>query len=128
MNESGFYITLSNEHASYLDGKHTIFGKVIEGDSILEAINDALLMNKDGIDIEDKGEPYQAIRIKHILIIDDPFANPPGFRTPSNSPSPVRNLDNDEEANFVDDNIDLKKLLSITEGGNEEEIEKFTQK
>ena len=128
MNESGFYITLTDEHLDYLDGKHTIFGKVVEGESVLESINDALLMNKEGNTIEDKGEPYQAIRIKHVLIIEDPFENPSGFQTPSRSPSPVKNFDNDEEANFVEDNIDLTKLLSMTEGGSEEEINKYTQK
>mmetsp|Transcript_38100 Transcript_38100/g.37600 ORF Transcript_38100/g.37600 Transcript_38100/m.37600 type:complete len:175 (+) Transcript_38100:346-870(+) len=128
MNESGFYITLSDEPAPYLDGKHTIFGEVVDGDNVLEAINDALLMDKDGQTVDDKGEPYQAIRIKHILIIDDPFDNPERLRTPSQSPEPKRNLDNDEEAKFVDDNVDLKQLLSMTEGGTEEEIEKFTQR
>lgn len=124
MNESGFYITLTDDHADYLDGKHTIFGKVVEGDDVLDAINDALLINKDF----SKGEPYQAIRIKHILIIDDPFENLDGLRTPSRSPSPLQNFDDDEEAGFVEDNVDLKKLLAITEGDNEEDIKKYTQK
>ena len=108
MNESSFYITLTDEHIHYMDGKHTIFGQVVEGDKVLDLINDALLMNKDGNEAEEIGEPYQAIRIKHILIIDDPFDNLEGFRTPSRSPSPVRGLDNDEDAKFVDDDVDLK--------------------
>ena len=108
MNESSFYITLTDEHIHYLDGKHTIFGQVVEGDHILDLINDALLMNKDGNEIEDIGEPYQAIKIKHILIIDDPCDTLDGFRTPSRSPSPAKDLDNDEEAQFVDDDVDLK--------------------
>lgn len=128
MNESGFYITLTDEHAQYLDGKHTIFGQVIEGEEVLDSINDAYLMNKDGLSIEDKGEPYQAIKIKHILIIDDPFDNPSGLRTPSRSPSPAKNLEDDEEAKYVNDDIDLKKLLAMTEGGSEEEVNKYTAK
>lgn len=108
MNDSAFYITLTDEHAEYLDGRHTIFGKVVDGDAVLDSINDAFLMNKDGNSIEDKGEPYQAIRIKHVLIIDDPFDNPDGFQTPERSPPPVKNLDDDEDANYVDDDVDLK--------------------
>jgi peptidyl-prolyl cis-trans isomerase-like 4 len=124
MNESSFFITLSDEHRQYLDGKHTIFGKVVEGHSVLDSINEAFLMNRDGTEIEDIGEPYQAIKIKHILIIDDPFPNPDGLRTPSRSPSPAKNLDEDENAKFVDDNIDLKELLDLAEGGTQEKVSK----
>ena len=128
MNESGFYITLTDQHFEYLDGKHTIFGRVVEGQEVLDSINEAFLMTQDGVEVEDKGEPYQAIRIKHILVIDDPFDNPSGLQTPDRSPSPMKNLDDDENAAFVEDNMDLKKLLSLTEGGTEEDIEKYTQK
>ena len=126
-NESSFYITLTDEHATYLEGKHTIFGKVVEGENVLDAINDAYLMSKEGLEIEDKGEPYQAIRIKHVLIIDDPFEDPEGFVEPSRSPSPVKDIV-DEDARYVEDSVDLKKLIALTEGGTEEEVAKYTEK
>lgn len=127
MNESSFYFTLTDEPIEYLDGQHTIFGQVVEGLEVLDQINEAYLMTKDNEAIQDKGEPYQAIRIKRILVIDDPFENEEGFRTPSRSPSPAKNLE-EEDGEFVNDDVDLKNLIALTKGDNEEEIEKYTSK
>lgn len=128
MNDSSFFITLSDQHVEYLDGKHTIFGEVVEGFEVLDAINDAYLMSKDGIELNDIGEPYQAIRIKRMTVLDDPFGALDGFQTPSRSPSPSKDLDNDEEAKYVDDDLDLKKIMALVQGDNEEDVKKYTQK
>ena len=128
MNDSSFFITLSDRHVDYLDGKHTIFGQIVEGLEVIDAINDAYLMNKDELGIEDVGEPYQAIRIKRMTVLDDPFESLDGFRTPSRSPSPIKNLDNDQNANYVEDDIDLQKIMAVVQGDNEEEVQKYTEK
>ena len=52
-NASQFYITTGLELDS-LDGKHTIFGEVSEGLSVLQQINDAF--------VDDAGRPLQNIR------------------------------------------------------------------
>ena len=72
--------------------KHTIFGQVVEGLDVLESINQVYTIGKD--------RPLQNIRIKHTMIIEDPFEgqlakfglDPARVRYPSRSPSPVRGL------------------------------------
>jgi peptidyl-prolyl cis-trans isomerase-like 4 len=90
---SQFFITLA-DRIEYLDGKHAVFGHVIEGLDTLDKINDAYL-DKDG-------RPLQDIRIRHVEILgtcileldpsfltaEDPFPDPPNMITPP--PSPIR--------------------------------------
>ncbi|EGR45024.1 uncharacterized protein TRIREDRAFT_81716 [Trichoderma reesei QM6a] len=76
---SQFIITLGEE-TDYLDGKAAIFGKVVEGFDALEKINEAM--------VDDKQYPFVDIRIKHTVILDDPYPDPPGLREPSSSPPP----------------------------------------
>lgn len=92
---SQFYITLSEEPLDYLNGKHAIFGVVSEGMDVLDKINDVL--------IDEGGRPFRDIRyfylqcfildlrvrIKHTIILDDPYPDPPYLRIPSRSPSPT---------------------------------------
>lgn len=78
---SQFIITLG-EDTDYLDGKAAIFGKVVEGFDVLEKINEAI--------VDDKGHPLVDIRIKHTVILDDPYPDPPGLREPSSSPPPSK--------------------------------------
>jgi peptidyl-prolyl cis-trans isomerase-like 4 len=52
-NLSQFYITLG-DGLDYLDGKHTIFGQVAEGDEALDAMNSAFC--------DDKNRPWKNIR------------------------------------------------------------------
>jgi peptidyl-prolyl cis-trans isomerase-like 4 len=78
---SQFIVTLGDE-LDYLDGKAAIFGKVVEGFDVLEKINGAIT-DKDG-------HPLVDIRIKHTVILDDPFPDPPGLREPSSSPVPSK--------------------------------------
>lgn len=78
---SQFIVTLGDE-TDYLDGKAAIFGKVVEGFDVLEKINDAI--------VDEKGHPLVDIRIKHTVVLDDPYPDPTGLREPSSSPVPTK--------------------------------------
>lgn len=81
-NGSQFYVTLA-PNLSSLDEKHTIFGEVAEGLDCLERMNEAPL--------DQDGHPLQHIRIRHTVILDDPFDDPSGLeeKVPEGSPEPV---------------------------------------
>ena len=78
---SQFFITLGDNLDS-LDGKYTIFGRVAEGFDTLEKINNAYC--------DDKGRPYRDIRIKHTIVLEDPFPDPSGLVEPPESPVPTK--------------------------------------
>ncbi|PMD66075.1 cyclophilin-like protein [Hyaloscypha bicolor E] len=78
---SQFIITLG-DNMDYLDGKVAIFGKVVEGFDALEKINDAFC--------DEKGRPLVDIRIKHTVVLDDPYDDPPGLAEPPESPLPSK--------------------------------------
>jgi peptidyl-prolyl cis-trans isomerase-like 4 len=78
---SQFYFTLTDQHLDYLDGKQAIFGEVAEGMEILEQINQAIC--------DDDKRPFRDIRIKHTIVLDDPFDDPPNFVEPDRSPLPT---------------------------------------
>jgi peptidyl-prolyl cis-trans isomerase-like 4 len=78
---SQFIVTLG-DNTDYLDGKAAIFGKVVEGFDVLEKINDAI--------VDDRGHPLVDIRIKHTVVLDDPYPDPTGLREPSGSPPPTK--------------------------------------
>lgn len=78
---SQFFITLGDNLDS-LDGKYTIFGRVAEGWEVLDKINEAYC--------DEKGRPYRDIRIKHTLVLDDPFPDPEGLQVPAQSPVPSK--------------------------------------
>ena len=69
-NASQFLIT-ARADCDALDGKHTVFGVVAEGLDVLDKINEAYC--------DEKGRPWQNIRIKHTVVLDDPFEDPPGL-------------------------------------------------
>ncbi|KAF8854146.1 putative peptidyl-prolyl cis-trans isomerase-like 4 [Acephala macrosclerotiorum] len=77
---SQFIITLGDD-LDYLDGKAAIFGKVVEGFDALEKINEAFC--------DDKHKPMVDIRIKHTVILDDPYDDPAGLVEPPKSPVPT---------------------------------------
>ncbi len=54
-----------------------------EGLEVLDAINEALC--------DDRGRPLQNIRIRHTILLDDPFPDPPQLaeHIPDASPEPV---------------------------------------
>jgi peptidyl-prolyl cis-trans isomerase-like 4 len=104
---SQFLITLGDK-PDFLDGKAAIFGRVVEGFDALEKINDAF--------VDDKGRPLRDIRIRHTVILDDPFPDPPGIVEPPQSPLPskaqlatVRIADDEEIENDLDEEA-LEKL------------------
>ena len=101
---SQFLITL-HEDLEYLDGKAAIFGKVVEGFDVLEKINEAF--------VDDSGRPLKDIRIRHTVVLDDPFADPVGLVGPTESPLPSKaqlatvRIADDEE---FDDEVDEETL------------------
>ncbi|KAL2798549.1 cyclophilin-like domain-containing protein [Aspergillus keveii] len=78
---SQFIVTLG-DNLDYLDGKAVIFGKVVEGFDVLEKVNEAF--------IDDRGRPLKDIRIRHTVVLDDPFDDPPGLVEPPESPLPTK--------------------------------------
>ena len=111
LNTSGFYITLTNKELFSLNGKHTIFGKVVEGFDVLNKINNCYT--------DENNRPYQNIRIKHTLIIDDPFDDLPGMNIPNENSINNNNINNNNIINnpkYLEDTFNIKKLF------NDEEI------
>ncbi|PWW75648.1 cyclophilin-like protein [Tuber magnatum] len=104
---SQFIITTGDE-LDYLDGKAAIFGKVVEGFDTLERINNAFC--------DDKGRPLKDIRIRHTIILEDPFDDPDGLGEPPQSPVPSRaqlatvRIREDEEIKEDDDPEAAEKL------------------
>lgn len=78
---SQFLVTLG-DNTDYLDGRAAIFGKVVEGFDALEKINEAIT--------DERGYPLVDIRIKHTVVLDDPYPDPAGLREPSSSPPPSK--------------------------------------
>lgn len=111
LNTSTFFIQLTDKNLPYLNEKHTVFGKVEEGFDVLEKINKAYV-DKDG-------RPYQNIRIKHTVILEDPFGDPSGLIVPTKSPEPVRDL----EYNRLEDDFRMEELYK-----NQETEEKVKEK
>uniref|UniRef100_U5EWX9 peptidylprolyl isomerase n=1 Tax=Corethrella appendiculata TaxID=1370023 RepID=U5EWX9_9DIPT len=109
---SQFLITLGPDLTS-LDGKHCVIGEVTEGHDVLRKLNEAIC--------DETHRPYQDIRITHTVILDDPFSNPRGFRTPSRSPSPsVERLQGgriaaDEEINDTEGKTDAEVAEMLAE-------------
>ncbi|TPX40769.1 hypothetical protein SeLEV6574_g06419 [Synchytrium endobioticum] len=81
---SQFFITLSNEPLEYLDGKHAIFGSVAEGFDVLDKFEEVL--------VDQQFRPFRDIRIKHTVILEDPFDDPAGLNVPEQSPEPTEEL------------------------------------
>ncbi|SAM83341.1 related to Multidomain cyclophilin type peptidyl-prolyl cis-trans isomerase [Ustilago bromivora] len=80
---SQFFITLKDE-IDYLDGRHAPFGIVVEGQEpggTLDKINEAFT--------DEQKRPLKDIRIRHVVVLEDPFPDPDGFLPPSRSPSPT---------------------------------------
>ena len=76
---SQFIVTLG-DNLDYLDGKASIFGRVVEGFDVLERINSSFC--------DDKGRPLKDIRIRHTIVLEDPYDDPEGLVEPPSSPVP----------------------------------------
>lgn len=104
---SQFIITLG-DNIDFLDGKAAPFGTVVEGFDTLEKINDAFTTSN--------GRPLKDIRIKHTVVLEDPFDDPPGLVTPDSSPVPTKAqlatvmIADDEELDQEVDEAALEKL------------------
>ncbi|KAI5290272.1 Peptidyl-prolyl cis-trans isomerase cyp6 [Ascosphaera aggregata] len=104
---SQFLITLG-DNLDYLDGKAAPFGTVVEGFDVLDKINNAFL---DG-----QGRPLKDIRIRHTIILDDPYDDPQGLVEPPSSPLPTKaqlatvRIADDEELEEEADEEALEKL------------------
>ncbi|KAJ7490028.1 cyclophilin-like domain-containing protein [Mycena galericulata] len=82
---SQFFVTLA-DNIDYLDGKHAVFGHVVEGLDTLDKLND-VFTDKDG-------RPFKDVRIRHVVILDDPFPDPPALTKIQPPSSPTRPPDN----------------------------------
>lgn len=104
---SQFLITLG-DNQDHLDGKAAIFGKVVEGFDVLEKINEAF--------VDDRQRPLKDIRIRHTVVLDDPFEDPAGLVEPPESPVPSKaqlatvRIADDEE---LDDNMDEEAMDNL---------------
>eukprot|EP01125_Pyxidicula_operculata_P014371 TRINITY_DN4780_c0_g1_i1.p1 TRINITY_DN4780_c0_g1~~TRINITY_DN4780_c0_g1_i1.p1 ORF type:complete len:511 (-),score=128.77 TRINITY_DN4780_c0_g1_i1:143-1675(-) len=115
LNSSQFYITTAADLDS-LDEKHTVFGKVEEGLDTLSKINDAFT-NNDGV-------PLQVIRIRHTIVLEDPFPDPAGLVAPDRSPPPVV----DAPEGLLPEDINVKLEDELDEEKQEEIKEKVEKK
>ena len=104
---SQFIITMG-DNLDFLDGKAAIFGKVVEGFDALEKINDVFC--------DDTGRPLKDIRIRHTVVLDDPYPDPAGMVEPAASPVPsaaqlatVRIADDEE----LDENMDEEAVEKL---------------
>jgi peptidyl-prolyl cis-trans isomerase-like 4 len=109
-NNSQFLITL-RANMNELDEKHTIFGRVMEGLDVLERINEAYC--------DEDGKPWQNIRIKHTVILDDPFEDPKGLDVPNESPK----IDRSDPDDRLEDDFDIEQNEKL----DEIELEKKTR-
>ncbi|KAJ2473370.1 Peptidyl-prolyl cis-trans isomerase-like 4 [Coemansia sp. RSA 2322] len=75
---SQFFITLA-DGLDYLDGRYTVFGQVAEGLDVLDQINAAMCDSSHY-------RPLRDILIRHTIILDDPFPDPPRLVVPDWSP------------------------------------------
>ncbi|KAG8906492.1 Peptidyl-prolyl cis-trans isomerase cyp6 [Tulasnella sp. 403] len=97
---SQFFITLA-DNISYLDGKHAVFGHVVEGMETLDALNDTY--------VDEAGRPLKDVRIRHVVVLDDPYPDPDGLVVPP--ASPTRPPDADQgHARIAEDEDPLAEL------------------
>lgn len=96
---SQFFITLA-DGLSYLDNDHTVIGEVAEGMDVVDNIAETF--------VDGGFRPYRLIRIRHTIILHDPFDDPAGLPSDCPSPEPAQGgrgdrLGSDEEEEFNED-------------------------
>jgi len=80
---------------------------------VLDKINEAYC--------DPNGRPYQDIRIRHVVILDDPFEDPEGLLVPDQSPKPSA----EQMATVrIPDDVDL----NADSGLSPEELEKMLKR
>lgn len=97
---SQFFITLNDGPIEYLDGKHAVFGHVVEGLDVLSQLNDVF--------VDSEGRPLKDVRIRHVVVLDDPFPDPPDLVVPPASPTVIPDT---LPSLRVDDSDDLSQPL-----------------
>lgn len=112
MNQNGacFYITLSPRELESLNNRHTIFGYVVEG------VDDVLVGKINKVPVDNNSCPLQTIRIRHTLVLEDPFEDPPHLERliPAKSPEPIKDADF-VEINTVEDELRMLERIASTE-------------
>jgi len=61
---SQFFVTLG-DNIDYLDGKHAVFGHVVEGLDTLDKLNDVFT--------DQDGRPLKDVRIRHVVVLGEYF-------------------------------------------------------
>ena len=99
---SQFFLTL-RDGIDFLDGKHTVFGSLGEGFDVLDKINAAL--------VDEQHRPLKNIRIRHTVVLDDPFPDPPSLAAlvPPQSPKRVEDV-------FDEDYVDPEEQAASADG------------
>ena len=92
-NASQFFITASAGQ-SHLDDVYTTFGIVAEGLEVVQALSNAYA--------DADGRPYQNLRIRHTIVLDDPFDDPPGLQVPDASPGPSEHVQRQDRERMAD--------------------------
>lgn len=113
---SQFFVTLA-EGLSYLDNDHTVIGEVAEGMDVVDKIADAF--------VSEDFRPYRLIRIRHTIVLHDPFEDPLGLPANCPSPEPAQGgrddrLGSDEEEE-IDEYEDEEKRLRLKQEEEERE-------
>merc|ERR1711997_1128341 len=103
---SQFFITLGTNLDS-LDGEHCVFGEVVEGDEVINKLNNTIT--------DTEGRPYQDIRITHTVVLHDPYDDPPGLQLREDSPEPTATM-------LASTRIGADENINDFEGRTEEEI------
>ena len=57
---SQFFLTLA-DNIDYLDGRHAVFGHVVEGLDTLDKLNEVF--------VDQESRPFKDVRIKHVIIL-----------------------------------------------------------
>ena len=80
-NASQFFICVGDKGGlEHLDDKYVVFGEVAEGLDVAQKISEAYA--------DPDGRPYTNLRMRHTIVLDDPYDDPPGLVVPSRSPAP----------------------------------------
>ena len=74
---SQFFVTLA-DNIDYLDGKHAVFGHVVEGLDTLDKLNEVF--------VDQEGRPFKDVRIRHVEILGTLFLNMPPIRAEATLP------------------------------------------
>ncbi|KAI9508149.1 cyclophilin-like domain-containing protein [Russula earlei] len=94
---SQFFITLA-DGIEYLDGKHAVFGHVVEGLDTLDRINEVF--------VDQDGRPFKDIRIRHVVVLEDPFPDHPDLIVPDAPPTRPQ----DNSTRIAEDEDPLEEL------------------